>query len=85
MFILLTVCIGGGVIAGGTTTAWVQDSVGKNTIAIASSSMGNQYEQLLSKFSGASNTSGFDYSSPNLAIPNSVITQLSALPSVEFG
>ncbi len=83
VFILLTVCIGGGVIASGTTAAWVQDSVGKNTIAIAQSSMGNQYEQLLSKFSGASNTSGFNYSSPNLSIPSSVIAQLSALPNVD--
>ncbi len=84
VFILLTVCIGGGVIAGGTTSAWVQDSVGKNTIAVSSGSMGNQYEQLLSKFSGASNTGGFDYSSQNLAIPNSVIMQLSALPNVDL-
>ena len=52
VFILLTVSIAGGVIASGTTTSWVQNSVGKNTIAIATSSMGNQYEQLLSTFSG---------------------------------
>ena len=84
VFIMLTVCIAGGVIASGTTTAWVQNSTGKNTIAIATSSMGNQYEQLLLKFSGASITSGLNYSSPNLAIPTSVITQLRALPSVSL-
>ncbi len=84
VFILLTVCIGGGIIASGTTTTWVQNSVGKNTIAIASSSMGNQYEQLLSTFSNASNTADFNYFSPNLAISSSVITQLTALPSVDL-
>ena len=79
VFILLRFAIAGGIIANGTTTSWVQDSVGKNTIAIAASSMGKKYEQLLSRFSGSSSLSDFNYSSPNLAIPNSVITQLSAL------
>ena len=81
-FILLTVCIGGGIIASNTTTTWVQDSVGKNTIAIASNNMGNQYVKLLSQFSGTSNKGNFDYSNPNLAIPSSIINQLSALPSI---
>ncbi len=84
VFILLTVCIGGGVIASGTTTTWVQNSVGKNTIAIASNSMGSQYVHLLSQFSGASNKANFDYSSSNLAIPNSVVKQLYALSSVNL-
>jgi ABC-type antimicrobial peptide transport system permease subunit len=82
VFILLTVSVGGGVIASGTTTAWVQNTVGKNIIAIATNTMGNQYEQLLSTFSGGSVTSNFNYSDPKLAIPDSVITQVSALPSV---
>ena len=82
VFILLTVCVAGGIIASGTTTTWVQNSTGKNTVAIATSAMGNQYLQLLSQFSGASTTGDFDYSSPNLAIPDSVITQLKALPEV---
>lgn len=84
VFILLTVSIAGGVIASGTTTSWVQNAVGKNTIAIATSSMGNQYEQLLSTFSGTSKTGNFNYSDPNLAIPSSVIQQLNALPSVSL-
>ena len=46
--------------------------------------MGNQYEQLLSTFSGGSVTSDFNYSDPKLAIPDSVITQLSALPNVSL-
>jgi len=84
VFILLTICIAGGVIASGTTVSWIQNSVGNNTIAVATSSMGNQYERLLLAFSGAKITGDFNYSSPNLAIPNSVITQLSALPSVSL-
>ena len=84
VFILLTVSIGGGVIASGTTTTWVQNTVGKNTIAIATNTMGNQYEQLLSTFSGGSVTGGFNYSDPKLGVPDSVITQVSALPSVDL-
>ena len=46
--------------------------------------MGNQYEQLLSTFSGGTVTSDFNYSDPKLAIPNSVVAQLSALPNVSL-
>ena len=82
VFILLTVSVAGGIIASGTTISWVQQTTDKNTIAIATNSMGNQYELLLSKFSGASETGVFNYSDPTLAIPETVIEQLSTLPSV---
>jgi hypothetical protein len=82
VFILLTVCVAGGVIAGGTTSSWIQNSVGKNTFAIATNSMGNQYEQLLSTFSGGKAPDNFNYSNSNLAIPSNVVSQLTALPSV---
>jgi ABC-type antimicrobial peptide transport system permease subunit len=83
VFMLLTVSVAGGIIAGDTTTAWVQKAVGKDTIAIAHSSMGNQYELLLATFTGAKQTGDFNYSDPNLAIADSVIAQLAALPSVD--
>ena len=82
VFVLLTVCVAGGIVANTTTTSWIQDSAGKNTVAIATSAMGSQYQALLSSFSNASRTVGFNYSSPNLAIPSSVITQLNALPTI---
>ena len=84
VFILLTVSIAGGIIASGTTISWVQKTVDSDTIAIAHTSMENQYKLLLSKFSGAKETGVFNYSDPNLAIPNAVVEQLSALPSVSF-
>jgi ABC-type antimicrobial peptide transport system permease subunit len=82
VFILLTVSVAGGIIASGTTISWIQQTTNKNTIAIATNSMGNQYELLLSKFSGASETGVFNYSDPSLAIPETAIEQLSTLPSV---
>jgi len=84
VFVLLTVSVAGGIIARDTTTSWVQNTVDPKTIVIATNSMGNQYEQLLSKFSGGSANSDFNYSDPNLAIPQSVITQLSMLPLVSL-
>ena len=84
VFILLTVSVAGGIIASGTTISWVQQTTNKNTIAIATNSMGDQYELLLSKFSGASETGVFNYSDPTLAIPEMVIEQLSNLPTVNI-
>lgn len=84
VFLLLTVSVAGGIIASGTTTSWVQKTVDSDTIAIAHTSMGNQYKLLLSKFSGAKETGDFNYSNPNLAIPTAVIEQLNALPSVSL-
>ncbi len=84
VFILLTVSVAGGIIASDTTTSWIQKTVNSDTIAIAHNSMGNQYKLLLSKFSGAKETGDFNYSDPKLAIPATVIEQLSALPSVSL-
>ena len=70
VFILLTISVAGGIIASGTTISWVQKTVDSDTIAVAHTSLGNQYKLLLSKFSGAKETVDFNYSDPNLAIPN---------------
>jgi ABC-type antimicrobial peptide transport system permease subunit len=84
VFILLTVSVAGGIIASDTTTSWVQNTVDKDAIAIAHSSMGNQYELLLSTFTGAKETGDFNYSDPTLAISDSVVQQVNALPSVSL-
>jgi len=84
VFILLTVSIAGGIIASGTTTSWIQKPFGDNSIVVAYDSMGNQYEHLLSKFSGPTETGVFQYSDPSLAIPNSVIERLNSLSSVDL-
>ena len=82
VFVLLTVSVAGGIIANDTTTSWVQKTVDSDTIAIAHPSMGKQYNLLLSKFSGAKETGDFNYSDPNLAIPEAVIARLNSLPNV---
>ena len=84
VFVLLTVSVTGGIIANETTTSWVQKIVDNDTIAIGHVSMGTQYQLLLSKFSGVKETDDFNYSSPDLIIPESVIEQLNLLPYVDL-
>lgn len=52
VFLLLTVSVAGGMIANETTTLWVKNTVDRDKIVVAHTRMGNQYELLLSKFSG---------------------------------
>jgi ABC-type antimicrobial peptide transport system permease subunit len=82
VFILLTVSVGGGIIASCTTTAWVQQSSDQNVILVAHSSMADQYKKLLAKFTGGKATGDFDYSNIKLAIPDAAIQQIKSLPNV---
>ena len=82
MFLLLTISVGGGIIASGTTSAWIQQPIDKNVVLIAQSSMGDQYKLLLAKFSGAKETGDFNYSDSKLAISQATIQQVTTLSSV---
>lgn len=84
VFVLLTVSVAGGIIASETTKSWVQKTVDSDTIVIAHSSMGTQFEVLLSKFSGAKEKGDFSYLDPNLSISSAVVSQLISLPSVSL-
>jgi ABC-type antimicrobial peptide transport system permease subunit len=82
VFVLLTVSIAGGIIARDTTTAWISGAVDKNALVIAHSSMGAQYMQLISAFSGAKPDANFTYLDPKLAVPENIAQQLSSVPGV---
>lgn len=83
VFVLLTVSVAGGVIAKDTTTSWLQRTQNSNAIAIAYSGIGNQYEVLLSTFTGASlEQADFNFSNSDLAIPSTVKTKIQSLPLV---
>lgn len=86
VFLLLTITVAGGIIANDTTTSWLAKTTAGPTIAIAYNAMGEQYELLLSKFTGTQDTTFFNYSDRNLAIPAVIedkISSLSAVTSVE--
>jgi len=83
VFGLLTISVAGGIIAKDTTTGWLdKTSGGTGLIAVAHPSMGNQYELLLSKFTGAQLSDDFDYAASEFAIPSTVADQLSNVSGV---
>ena len=83
VFVLLTVSIAGGVIASDTTTAWVENAIGRNVVAVAHENMGAQYTQLLAAFSGATENGDFNYLKPEMAVPDTLLQRLTALQGVE--
>jgi ABC-type antimicrobial peptide transport system permease subunit len=82
VFVLLTVSVGGGIIASGTTMGWVEEATGSHTIAIAHSDVAAQYKMFLSKFSNAQEISNFDFADAKLAVPTAVRERVNALSSV---
>jgi ABC-type antimicrobial peptide transport system permease subunit len=82
VFILLTVSVAGGIIAQDTTASWVTRSADGDVVAVAHTSMGNQYMHLLETFSGAKANSNFNYSDPSLSVPGDAVSRLAQLPAV---
>lgn len=82
IFILLTVSIAGSIIANDTSSSWLQKAIGKNTVLVAESSMAAQYTQLLLAFSGAKVNMTFNYSDPNLAIPDKIIQNVQQIKNI---
>jgi ABC-type antimicrobial peptide transport system permease subunit len=82
VFILLTVSIAGSIIANDTTTARIENAVGKNILLIAHKDMGNQYISLLSKFSGATADTDFNYLDSRFALSDAVLQQLNAISGI---
>ncbi len=88
VFLLLTVSIAGGIIAGDTTGSWVQKTVDRNTILVANKEVVAQYTQLLLKFSGEGyENPSFNYSDPAFVLPYATIDkigQVSGIENVDF-
>jgi len=82
VFVLLTVSIAGSIIANNTTTTWVEKAVGKDTLLVAHKDMGDQYISLLSKFSGATENTDFNYFDPNFALTDEVFQQLNGISGI---
>jgi ABC-type antimicrobial peptide transport system permease subunit len=83
VFVLLTVSVAGGIIAKDTTTSWVSGTQNSNKVAIAYHGVSSNYEKLLAKFTGAGdNGLDFNFSDPNLAIPDTLSNQIKTLSGV---
>lgn len=82
VFILLTVSFTGGIIASDTTTTRVEKAFGKDLLLVANKDMGTQYISLLSKFSGTTEKTDFNYLDPNFALPDEVFQQLNSVHGI---
>lgn len=82
VFILLTVSITGSIIASDTTTSRIEKAVGKNTLLVAHKDMGNQYISLLSKFSGATAKTDFNYLDQNFALSDDLLQELNGIRGI---
>ena len=83
VFLLLTVSISGSVIASDTSKSWIENAIGTNIVAVAHEDMAVQYTQLLTKFSGATENSDFNYLDTELAVPDTLLQRLETLQGVE--
>lgn len=84
VFTLLTVSIAGSIIARDTTTSWVENASGKNTVLVTHKDLSAPYLSLLTMFSGANyDPAGFDYLNPKLVLSDVLLQQLSTLPEVD--
>jgi ABC-type antimicrobial peptide transport system permease subunit len=84
VFILVTIAVGGGIIANQTSKSWVERAIGSNEVLIANKEVCNQYELLLSKFYAANQSSAFNYTQENYLIPEELNQSLSLIPGVSI-
>ena len=83
VFVLLTVSVAGGIIAGDTSISSIEKPIGKDTLAIGHVTMINQFRLEVEKFSQRTlDISDFNYSNQQYAIPDTLIEQLKTLNSV---
>ncbi len=83
VFVLLTVSVAGGIIAGETSISSIEKPIGKDTVAIGQAAMINQFKLEVEKFSQKTQeNSDFNYSNQQYAIPDTLIEQLKTLNSV---
>jgi ABC-type antimicrobial peptide transport system permease subunit len=85
VFVLVTVAVAGGVIAGQTSENWIQRAVGSNEVLIANQKLCSQYELLLSRFYASNQSSGFNYTQESYLIPGGLLSGLNrSMPGVSI-
>ena len=79
---LVTVAVAGGLVAKETTVNYLERAVGRDVILVAHKDMIEQYANLLLQFQEAKPIKTVDYFDLRYAIPESLIQQLTNIPSV---
>lgn len=76
IFILSTIAVAGGIIAGQTTQSWVERATGRNLIAIAHKDILAEYTLLLSRFKQPAQDLALNYTSQDYMIPSEISAKL---------
>jgi len=82
VFVLLSISIAGSIVAKDTTSTQIEKAVGKDIILVAHEDLGSQYISLLSKFSGETAKTGFNYLNPNFALSDDVSEQVAGITGI---
>jgi len=82
IFILMTVAVTSGIIAGETSKSWVEEAVGKYIVAVGHEEICDQFGLLLSKFYESHQAVRFDYSDQRYSIPEDLVDNLSSITGV---
>ena len=83
VFILVTVSVGGGIIANETTRSWVEKAVGRNVILIAHHEMSVQY-RLLSRFYEEGTNQQFNYTDETYLLSEEMLEQLKSISGLKI-
>lgn len=76
VFTLLTISVGGGIVASETTKSWIEGAVGSNVIVVAHEEMCEKYETLLASFYEEKAFQPFNYSDQRYCVPDELLAEL---------
>lgn len=84
VFVLVTVAVGGGIIADQTSKNWIEEAVGRDMVLIAHQEMCSQYKLLLAKFYEKNESVAFNYTQQKYLIPGDLLNQLGTIPGISI-
>jgi len=84
IFILVTVSVGGGIIANETTRSWVEKAVGRNVILVAHHEMSAQYMLLLSRFYEEGTNQQLNYTDETYLLSEEMLEQLKSISGLKI-
>jgi ABC-type antimicrobial peptide transport system permease subunit len=82
IFMLMTVAVSSGIIAGQTSKSWVEEAVGKYIVAVGHREICDRFELLLAKFYESHQAASFNYSDQKYSIPEDLADSLSSITGV---
>ena len=82
IFTLVTVAVGGGLIAERTSAGWVERAMGRSGFLIAQKDVASKYTQLLRSFSTGDSDLQFNYTPVSYGLNEDIVNNLRSIPGV---